>query len=169
MEHVIAWCGFLGAWLLVAGPIFQASLELREEDIQTDQIEAASATLQDRYPRVSPWWWLVPPVGYWLRRRRRRQFRTAVMQSLNPDQLDGLFSYVNKATGWFFVAGGAALIAVKETWELVELSEWPHALFWVLIVVMPLLCVVNTAVRSGITRHAVTSLAARSGGPAIPG
>ncbi|MBS1886997.1 MAG: hypothetical protein JSU06_07390 [Actinobacteria bacterium] len=24
MPHVIAWCGFVGAWLLVAGPLDQA-------------------------------------------------------------------------------------------------------------------------------------------------
>ncbi len=30
MEHLIAWAGFLGAWLLVAGPVYQAALELRQ-------------------------------------------------------------------------------------------------------------------------------------------
>ena len=28
MEYLIAWCGFFGAWLLVAGPISQAAQEL---------------------------------------------------------------------------------------------------------------------------------------------
>jgi hypothetical protein len=30
VDGVIAWCGFVGAWLLVAGPIYQAALELPE-------------------------------------------------------------------------------------------------------------------------------------------
>jgi hypothetical protein len=33
MNQVIAWAGFLGAWLLVAGPLYQGALELREEDV----------------------------------------------------------------------------------------------------------------------------------------
>lgn len=27
VHELIAWCGFLGAWLLFAGPIYQAALE----------------------------------------------------------------------------------------------------------------------------------------------
>ena len=46
----------------------------------------------------------------------------------------GLVRFINKATGWLYVALGALLIAVKETWELVEYNEWPTWLFWVLIV-----------------------------------
>jgi hypothetical protein len=40
VETLIAWCGFLGAWLLFAGPIFQAALELQEESREADRIEA---------------------------------------------------------------------------------------------------------------------------------
>ena len=36
--------------------------------------------------------------------------------------------------GWAYVAAGAALIAVKETWELHEAYEWPEWVFWALIV-----------------------------------
>ena len=44
--------------------------------------------------------------------------------------------YSDKATGWLLVAGGAFLIAVKETWELTELQEWPTPTFWLLLVLM---------------------------------
>ena len=37
------WCGFLGAWLLFGGPIYQASLELREPAAK-DQVAPARAT-----------------------------------------------------------------------------------------------------------------------------
>ena len=147
MEVLIAWCGFLGAWLLVAGPLLQAAMELREEDRQSEHLEAASARLESGFPEVSPWWWLLPPVHFWLQRRRSRAFREAVMRELTPDQIGGLVNYLNRATGWLFVAGGAALIAVKETWELVEAQHWPHWVFWASVAAMPAVCTANTAAR----------------------
>ena len=36
MHELILWSGFFGAWLLVAGPLYQAALELSEEDISRD-------------------------------------------------------------------------------------------------------------------------------------
>jgi hypothetical protein len=155
VEIFIAWCAFLGAWLLVAGPLMQAALELREEDAQTEQIEATSERLQSDYPGVSRWWWLLPPVHYWLQRRRAKRFREAVMRELTPEQLGGLLSFMNTATGWLFVAGGAALIAVKETWELVEAQHWPHPLFWVLIAVMLAVCAGNAVARLAMTGRAL--------------
>lgn len=146
MDRFIAWCAFFGGWLLVAGPIFQAAVELREEDAKTDEIEAHTDSLRARFPEVSPWWWLLPPVHYFLSRRRSRAVRIAVMETLEPEQLRALISFINKATGWMLVAGGAFLIAVKETWELVEAYHWPHWLFWTLCVVMVMACATNTAV-----------------------
>ena len=34
--------------------------------------------------------------------------------------------YMNIARGWMLVGAGAFLIALKETWELVEHQEWPE-------------------------------------------
>jgi hypothetical protein len=43
MPPVIAWCGFLGAWLLVAGPLDQAVREVEDNEFGQDAItEAAS-------------------------------------------------------------------------------------------------------------------------------
>ena len=36
MNQVIAWAGFLGAWLLVAGPLYQGAIELREEEVDRE-------------------------------------------------------------------------------------------------------------------------------------
>ena len=38
MEALIAWCGFAGAWLLFGGPVYQAALELQEQDIERDRL-----------------------------------------------------------------------------------------------------------------------------------
>jgi hypothetical protein len=84
MNEVIAWVGFLGAWLLVAGPLYQGAIELHEQDVDRDAIEASSA----RVPRPDPpspwwwWWWLLPPVLYLIRRHRGRAFRRAALAEL---------------------------------------------------------------------------------------
>ncbi len=146
MDVIIAWSGFLGAWLLVAGPIYQAAIELEEEDVERDVIADASATVEAP-PRVSPWWWLLPPVAYLLHRRRGRVYRQAVMEVLAPEHLEQIIRFGNKATGWLFVALGAFFIAVKETWELGEIYHWPVIIFWSLIIVMLIASAVNTIVR----------------------
>ncbi|MET0693842.1 MAG: hypothetical protein ABWY56_07920 [Propionibacteriaceae bacterium] len=147
MHYLIAWSGFLGAWLLVAGPMYQAVLELDEEDFERDVLSRATATVPPP-PRSSPWWWLLPPVAYVLQRRQSQAYRRAVMDALPPESIKQLVRFKNMATGWAFVAFGAFFIAVKETWELQEVYEWPIAVFWVLLVVLVVLCTLNTAVRT---------------------
>lgn len=141
---IILWCGFVGAWLLVAGPIYQAALELDEQDLQRDELVSAFSSVQGS-DRVSPWWWLLPPVGYWLRRQQAKRDRAALLMALTHEQLEGFVRYKNKATGWMFVALGALLISVKETAELAEHYEWPTYVVWLVVVVMAALCAINTA------------------------
>ncbi len=146
MEGFIAWCAFFGGWLLFAGPVYQAALELDEQDIDHEDVEAAAAAVPQP-PPISPWWWLVPPVGYLLSRRRSDRYRQAVMAAMSAEQMKGFLAFVNKATGWLMVASGALLIAAKETWVLVEHYEWAVWVFWVLSVVMATLGALYTATR----------------------
>jgi hypothetical protein len=146
MNQVIAWAGFLGAWLLVAGPLYQGAIELHEEDIDREAIEASAA----RVPRPdppSPWWWLLPPVMYLIRRQRSDAYRRAALAQLTQAQREQFTSFVNKATGWFTVAIGASLLAADQTWQVIERYRWPAWLFWLLIVVMLGASVLNTALR----------------------
>jgi hypothetical protein len=148
MHELISWCGFFGAWLLVAGPLYQAALELQEQEIQRDDIEAASKGVPQP-PPVSPWWWLLPPVKYMLERRRDRAFREDFLHTLTPRQVEALINYLNKATGWLAVGAGGLLLAVKETGELVEYHEhWPQWLFWVLAPAMLLVAGAFVSVRT---------------------
>ncbi len=146
MSEVIAWSGFVGGWLLVAGPVYQAAIELADEDFERSDLEAAHASI-DSPPRASGWWWLLPPVAYALRRRRARATRHALLHVLEPDQLERLMHFSETATAWLFVASGASLIATKETWDLHETYEWPTWVFWALTVVMVAFCASNTVVR----------------------
>ncbi|MGH7241467.1 MAG: hypothetical protein ACREGB_04175, partial [Candidatus Saccharimonadales bacterium] len=61
METFVLWLGFIGAWLLFAGPIYQAALELQDEDIEMDRIRAAGRKVE-KPADVSVWWWLLPPI-----------------------------------------------------------------------------------------------------------
>jgi hypothetical protein len=57
MPHVVAWCGFLGAWLLVAGPLDQAVREIEETGFEHEALEQAKGQVEEP-PPVSNWWLL---------------------------------------------------------------------------------------------------------------
>jgi hypothetical protein len=146
MNQVIAWAGFFGAWLLVAGPLYQGAIELREADVDRDGIEASTAGVPQPEP-PSPWWWLLPPVMYLIRQRRRSAFRRAALARLTQAQREQFSSFINKASGWFTVAVGATLLAAEQTWEVIDRYHWPVWLFWLLAIVMLGVSVLNTALR----------------------
>ena len=156
MEELIAWCGFAGAWLLFGGPVYQALLELTEQDIERDRLAEVGQQVQGP-PPVSRWWWLLPPVWYALERRRRRQWREAVVAALAHEEVEALVNYFDKATGWLLVGLGGFLLATKETWELIEHYEWPTYVFWILVVAMVALASLNAARRTARTRTVLAS------------
>jgi hypothetical protein len=146
MPIVIAIAGFLGAWFLVAGPLMQAWLELNDEQLDHERFEATVSDIP-KPEKISAWWWLLPPIAWILTRRRGTAYRNAVMRSLDQDLAEASVSFFNKANGWFIVASGAALLGIKETWELAEALELPIWAFWVLVILAPILCIVNLVVR----------------------
>jgi hypothetical protein len=151
MNVVIIWASFAGAWLLVAGPLYQGSIELRELDFDREGIQGIQATIvaMAKNDRPSAWWWLLPPVMYVLHRRWTRKFREVTVAQLTETQRRQFASYRNKATGWFTVATGATLLAAGETWQLIRHYDWPVWLFWLLIVVMLVASLLNIAVQTG--------------------
>jgi hypothetical protein len=155
VESLIAWCGFAGAWLLFGGPVYQAALELQEQDIERDRMAELGDQVEGA-PSVSRWWWLLPPVWYALERRRRKQWRSAVLAAMAPSEVEALVNYIDKATAWLFVGLGGFLIATKETWELVEHYEWPAYVFWILAAAMLIVASANAALRLARTRSVLT-------------
>lgn len=157
MHELIIWATFAGAWLLVAGPLYQGAVELAELDFDREGIEGIKASAaQAAQDAPSAWWWLVPPVMYVLHRRWVRAYRAATWAQLTEIQRSQLSSFRNKATGWFTVAAGATLLAAGETWQVTEDRGWPVWLFWLLMAVMLAAAVLNTAVRminDARTRH----------------
>jgi hypothetical protein len=146
MDVFIHWAAFAGAWLLVAGPLFQAAVELRDEDLDREQFELVKGDVPPQ-ETISGWWWLLPPVAYVKNRRRNDRYQKAMMAALPAATREQFVGFMNKATGWFTVAGGAFLIALKETWELAELYELPLAIYVIAVVALSMLAVGNTVVR----------------------
>lgn len=147
MENLINFCGFFGAWLLVAGPLAQGAKELSEEMIERDHLARAAEKVERPDP-VSTWWWLLPPVYYWKNHRQSNQYKRAILDQLPDEHVQSLVRFRDKANAWLAVALGSLLIATKETWELVHGLEWPEPVFWILVVFMGLLAVGNTLVRA---------------------
>lgn len=135
MSILSYWFGFVGAWLLVAGPIYQASVELRAEREVTARVQEVMDGAPQP-PKVSGWWWLLPPVRFLLSSRRRDDSRKAFLASLPAEDLELITRFMNIARGWMLVGFGAFLIALKETHELVEHHEWPTWFYWVLVLAM---------------------------------
>jgi hypothetical protein len=143
MDIFIHLAGFIGAWLLVAGPLLQGAIELRDEEMDREGFERVKTDVEYPAP-ISRWWWLLPPVFYYKNKRRSDEFRRATMGVLTVEQRRQFVGFTNKATGWFTVAGGAFLIFLKEAWELAELFELPVWLYALVVVVLAIAAVANT-------------------------
>jgi hypothetical protein len=147
VPHIIAWCGFLGAWLLVAGPLDQAVREIADQEFRHEALEEAKARVDEPEP-VSRWWLLLPPV-WWVKQQRRNSiYQHQVGAAMTTKDLLAFLTIKDILNAWLYVAVGAALIGVKETWELHEEYEWPEWAFWGLLVLAVVLCVGSTLLRA---------------------
>jgi hypothetical protein len=142
MEDFSVWIAFIGAWLLFAGPIYQAALELQEQDIELDRIKAAGTTI-DRSKPVSPWYWLLPPLKVYLEQKRSKTYRDQYFKALSIEDVEALISFMNKAGAWLIVAAGGLCIALSETYNLSQQSHWSDYIFWVLAVILALASILN--------------------------
>jgi len=145
MEHAVLWFGFIGAWLLVAGPIYQAAQELLDQDIERERIREAQHAIE--VPRrVSPLWWFLPPVKLYLEHRRSVAYRRRFIASLLSEDVEAMISFMSKATAWLMVATGGLCLAIKETYELSEVYKTPLWLMWLIVAGMAFFSVLYTVV-----------------------
>jgi hypothetical protein len=150
MEVFIHVAGFVGAWLLVAGPLLQGAVELRDEEMDREGFERVRPAVQ-AVPRPSRWWWLLPPVAIYKNSKRTREFQRKTMGELTAEQRAQFVGFSNKAAGWFTVAGGAFLIFLKEAWELAHLFHLQMWLYVVVVVVLAVAAVANTVTRLSVS------------------
>jgi hypothetical protein len=109
VPHIIAWCGFLGAWLLVAGPLDQAVREIEEQGFEHEKLDKAKARVEEPGP-VSSWWLLLPPVWWLLRRRRDSIYRHQIGEAMDDQDLLAFLTIKDILNAWLYVAAGASLI-----------------------------------------------------------
>ena len=140
------WLTVLGAWLLFAGPTQQAFQELRAESLEHDRLRREAHLVAQPKP-VPTALWLLPPVAFGLRRRRVTAYQREYFQSLDADARRALVSFLNKAAGWTYVAAGAWLIAVSETYALMSEHAWPLLIFIVACVIVTLFALANAVER----------------------
>jgi hypothetical protein len=152
MHHFIAWCGFFGAWMLVAGPLDQAVREIEEQGFEHEMLDQAKAKVTEP-PQVSRWWLLCPPVWWFLKARRESIYRHQVGEAMADEDLLAFLTVQDVLNAWLYVAIGASLIAVKETWELHEAYEWPEWTFFLGIVGMVVFCISLNVGRFRRRRH----------------
>jgi hypothetical protein len=106
--------GLVGAWCLYVGPVYQASLELRAQEMMRQRIVGIAKQLKEP-SNISAWWWLLPPIRWYLERKRTLAFRERWVNALSIEDNEALHAYMHKAAGWLLVAGGGLLLAIKET------------------------------------------------------
>ena len=160
MDALLMWCGLAGAWLLVAGPVYQAALELREHELAVDRLEAARA-IASKTPSVSRWWWLVPPAKIVLERRRTQAHRQIYMDALSVEQFESLVSFINKATGWLLVASGGFLLAAKETLQALRERQFGALASAAVVAGVTILCVLYTVWRMAMSERVLAEKTAQ--------
>jgi len=167
VDLAVAICACVGSWLLVAGAVYQAALELADEEFDRRQIvDVASALPKPK--RVSAWWWLMPPVAYVLKLRRANLHRERVMAALDPIQRQQTVSFFNKSGGWLIVATGAYLLAVVATWQMDEALDWPGAAVWLIVAVATIACIGYTVRQMLRTQRLLARVDASNVGRARP-
>ncbi len=133
---------FLGSWLLFAGAIYQAAIELRDEDIEFDRIKAVTSQVE-KPQRISIWWWLLPPLKVYLERRSKHEYRDRYIKALPKKDIEAIVSFRSKANGWQLVYLGSLLLAIDETYELVKHENWSYISLAALVILMILVSLLN--------------------------
>lgn len=127
----------------MAGPFYQGTLELLDQELDREGMEAATASLV-RPAMPHPAWWLLPPVMYFMRKRRNDSFREEAMTHLSELQLAQYTGLRQKASGWLVVSAGALLLSAGATWDLTEHYNWQAWSFWLIMLVLLAACISNT-------------------------
>lgn len=131
----------------MAGSIYQAALELRDQDIERDRIKMAAAKVEP-IPKVSGWWWLIPPIKFVRERKRDDLYRKAYLDAMTKEDAESLMAFLNKSQAWAYVGFGGFLLALKETYELLHLNSIDSIPLFILIVfLLSVISITNTVVR----------------------
>ncbi|OFI47693.1 hypothetical protein BG262_08285 [Floricoccus penangensis] len=139
MEKFIVIISFIAKWLLFAFPLYQAYIELSEQERVVGRFTKKSK----KYPKISPWYWILPPLKLELEKKRGIAILSESLIS-NKDFEEAIV-FGRKATAWFYVALAGMLEGITAIYELAHAFDY-HISFLMLIllsVLMVIICVVN--------------------------
>lgn len=143
METFFDFLTLIGCWLLFAGAIFQAALELKDQDIKRDRIMTARRQVSvSRH--VSQWWWFLPPIKLVLEKRQTRKWRREHFKLLARADRNALLDFTHRAKGWLIVSGGAFLAAVVATRTFGIHLQWNGGVIFMLALFLTCLSLLNT-------------------------
>lgn len=154
MSEIMIWSGFIGTWLLFAGAVYQAALELSGEDMALERIRHVQHYVE-KPPSVSYLWWLLPPLKLYLEHHRSIHYRQELMRAASPEDRELIQTFFNKSASWLIVAGGGLLIAFKESFEVSEMYTLSLLWFGLLTLVMALMSVLYTVTRMRRARRII--------------
>ena len=135
MHEGVYWVGFIGAWLLFVGPVYQSALELREEEDARVSMQKVLESAPPPEPRLT----VVVAASAGRDRHalpaprsvRGDHRRTHVAGGSRVDR-----ALQGRRRGWWYVGAGAWFIFLKEAWELAEHREWTVRGYWLTVVFM---------------------------------
>lgn len=155
--YAIAGC--VGSWVLVTAAIFQAALELGEQAVNRGALARAKDVVARPAP-VVPLWWLLPPIAVAIQQRRSSAYRESVLGVLDESEAGEWVRFSQKASGWFIVAIGGVLIALKETGEVATAVGRPW-IYWPIVVGCLVLSTLYTVLRQQLSRRYLESIRER--------
>lgn len=129
----------IGDWLLFAGPLLQAAIELREEADGWDDVHKhlREAVKSDDWPkRVSFLWWLLPPVKIHLERKRSDKAQSIISRELSEDELKMFRVFGLKARAWVIVSGGAWLMALATSYQVLSQDFGFSLISWLISMIL---------------------------------
>ena len=132
---------FGSAWLIFTFSLYQGLLELNE------QLSVVREQKGQSEKKVSPWLWLLPPLK--VLNEKKRTLKILAENNVSRDQLSKVIGFLDKATGWFYVALGGWLLAIAETYSLVEEHVEENV---VLIFVIVLILLTDLGIANGFYR-----------------
>jgi hypothetical protein len=146
MATTVLWLGVIGSWLLFAGPVYQAGLELRDHENAAMRLRRTLSSMAPPAP-VSWWWWLIPPVKIMLEWRRAIDHRRAFMDALSLEEYTSLLTFIHKATGWWLVGMGGLLVAIQQSYGFAQRYHLGDPSFVASVVAIAVVCQLGCTLR----------------------
>lgn len=136
MDEFIVFIAMLGSWLLFAGPVYQAYIELHDAELKFVEIRKNlyETSKQVKQEKISKWFWILPPLAVIITYIKTQNYRDEVIRHLDRENFELLQKFSEKARGWVVIGWGAFFIAVKETYEFVKELDLSYPIFFTLVI-----------------------------------